>query len=83
MCSSDLEAPALLYSTATSTVAEAPRAMEFLQSVHRFDVATSRARSVAAVVASRALVAPERRTPRPMRLANARRRFVEPANRIG
>ena len=46
------EAPIVIYSMATSTADEAPRGMEFLYSLHRLNVATSRARCVAAIVAS-------------------------------
>ena len=38
------EAPIVIYSMATSTAEEAPRGMEFLYSLHRLNVATSRAR---------------------------------------
>ena len=44
------EAPIVIYSMATSTADEAPRGMEFLYSLHRLNVATSRARCVAAIV---------------------------------
>jgi uncharacterized protein len=44
--------------------------MEFLYSLNRLNVATSRARCVAAVVASPELVRVACRTPRQMRLAN-------------
>ena len=71
------EAPIAIYSTATSTADEAPRGMEFLYSRHRLNVATSRARCVAAVVASPALLAPDCRTPGQMRLANPFCRFRE------
>ncbi|MCY3842441.1 MAG: TM0106 family RecB-like putative nuclease, partial [Acidobacteria bacterium] len=71
------EAPIVLYSMATSSAADAPRGMEFLYSLHRLNVATSRARCVAAIVASPALLAPDCRTPEQMRLANAFCRFLE------
>ena len=47
------EAPVSIYSMATSSAADAPRGMEFLYSLNRLNVATSRAQCVAAVVASR------------------------------
>jgi uncharacterized protein len=62
---------------ATSTPEEAPRGMEFLYSRNRLNVATSRARCVAIVIASPELVRVQCRTPRQMRLANALCRFVE------
>ena len=71
------EAPIVIYSMATSTAEEAPRGMEFLYSLHRLNVATSRARCVAAIVASPALLAPDCRTPEQMRLANPFCRFLE------
>ena len=71
------EAPIALYSMATSTADEAPRGMAFLYSLHRLNVATSRARCVAAIVASPALLTPDCRTPEQMRLANAFCRFLE------
>ncbi len=46
------EAPVSIYSMATSSAADAPRGMEFLYSLNRLNVATSRAQRVAAVVAS-------------------------------
>ena len=57
------EAPIVIYSMATSTADEAPRGMEFLYSLHRLNVATSRARCVAAIVASPALLTPDCRRP--------------------
>jgi uncharacterized protein len=71
------EAPIAIYSMATSTADEAPRGMAFLYSLHRLNVATSRARCVAAIVASPALLAPDCRTPEQMRLANPFCRFLE------
>ena len=71
------EAPIVIYSMATSSADEAPRGMEFLYSLHRLNVATSRARCVAAIVASPALFAPDCRTPGQMRLANPFCRFLE------
>ena len=74
------EAPIVLFSMATSTAEEAPRGMEFLYSLHRLNVATSRARCVAAIVASPALLTPPCRTPEQMRLANPFCRFLELAS---
>ena len=71
------EAPIVIYSMATSTADDAPRGMEFLYSLHRLNVATSRARCVAAIVASPVLLAPDCRTPEQMRLANPFCRFLE------
>ena len=71
------EAPVSIYSMATSSPAEAPRGMEFLYSLNRLNVATSRAQCLAAVVANPELVRVRCRTPRQMRLANALARFFE------
>ena len=71
------EAPIVIYSMATSSADEAPRGMEFLYSLHRLNVATSRARCVAAIVASPTLLTPDCRTPEQMRLANPFCRFLE------
>jgi hypothetical protein len=51
--------------------------MDFLYSRHRLNVATSRARGVAIVVASPDLFRIRARTPEQMRLANAFCRFNE------
>ena len=71
------EAPIAIYSMATSTAGEAPRGMAFLYSLHRLNVATSRARCVAAIVASPALLTPACHTPEQIRLANPFCRFLE------
>jgi len=64
------EAPVVIYSMASSTPADAPRGMEFLYSLNRLNVATSRAQCAVIIVASPALFEPECRTPRQMALAN-------------
>ena len=71
------EAPISIYSMAASSGEEAPRGMDFLYSGHRLNVATSRARCVAIVVASPDLPRVGARTVEQMRLANALCRFVE------
>ena len=63
MCSSDL----------------APRGMEFLYSLNRLNVATSRAMSNVIVVGSPRLFEPECRNPRQIQLANALCRYLEMA----
>jgi len=73
------EAPIAIYAMASSSAEEAPRGLEFLYSLNRLNVATSRARCVAIVVASPALVRVACHTPRQMQLANALCRFVEMA----
>jgi uncharacterized protein len=71
------EAPVVIYSMATSRPEDAPRGMEFLYSLNRLNVATSRARCLAILVASSRLFEPECRTPRQMKLANALCRYRE------
>jgi len=71
------EAPVVIYSMTTSTPDDAPRGMEFLYSLNRLNVAISRARCVAVVVASPALFHVRCKTPRQMELANAFCRYLE------
>jgi hypothetical protein len=71
------EAPIVFYSMATSTPEDAPRGMEFLYSLNRLNVAVSRARCVALVVAGPALFHVECKTPRQIELANAFCRYLE------
>ena len=65
------EAPVVIYSMATSSADEAPRGLEFLYDLHRLNVATSRARALAIIVASPDLIRVSCRTPQQMVLANA------------
>ncbi len=71
------EAPLSIYSMATSSAIDAPRGMEFLYSLNRLNVATSRAQCLAVVVASPTLLRVSCRTPRQMQLVNALARLVE------
>jgi uncharacterized protein len=71
------EAPLVFYSMATSTPEDAPRGMEFLYSLNRLNVAISRARCIAVIVASPALLQVQCKTPRQIELANAFCRYVE------
>jgi predicted RecB family nuclease len=73
------EAPIAIYSTATSSRADAPHGMEFLYSLNRLNVATSRARCVSILVASPQIVEAECHTPRQMQLVNAFCRLLEMA----
>jgi uncharacterized protein len=68
-----------IYSMATSSQDEMPRSIEFLYSLNRLNVATSRGRCLAIVVASPELLKVRVHTPVQMRLANALCRFVEMA----
>ena len=65
------EAPVVIYSMATSSADEAPRGLEFLYDPHRLNVATSRARALAIIVASPDLIRVSCRTPQQIVLANA------------
>ena len=76
------EAPIVIYSLTTSAPADAPHGMEFLYSLNRFNVATSRARCLCVVTGNPALFEPECRTPRQMQLANALCRYREVAEVI-
>ncbi len=76
------EAPIVFYSMATSAAADAPRGMEFLYSSNRLNVAISRARCIAVIVASPALFEMECKSPRQMTLANAFCSFFEKAQAL-
>jgi superfamily I DNA and/or RNA helicase len=67
---------------ATSTPEDAPRGMEFLYSLNRLNVATSRAQCVAVIVASPALFQVRCKTPRQIQLANGFCRYLELAQFI-
>jgi predicted RecB family nuclease len=73
------EAPVVIYSLTTSSPEDAPRGMEFLYSLNRFNVATSRAMTAVIVVGSPRLFEPECKSPRQMQLANAFCAFLERA----
>jgi len=75
------EAPVVIYSMATSSPDEAPRGMSFLYSLNRLNVATSRARALAILVANPRLLEPDCRTPAQMQMANAFCRYDELAVR--
>ncbi len=76
------EAPVVLYSMATSTPDEAPRGMDFLYSLNRLNVASSRARCACILIASPRLFEPECRSVEHVRLANAFCRYLELARRV-
>jgi uncharacterized protein len=73
------EAPIVIYSLTTSSPEDAPRGMEFLYSLNRLNVATSRAMSNVIVVGSPRLFEPECGNPRQIQLANALCRYLEMA----
>ena len=70
------EAAAVVYSMTTSSSEDAPRGMQFLYSLNRLNVATSRARCVCILVANPKLFEPECRSVLQMRLANGVCAFV-------
>jgi predicted RecB family nuclease len=76
------EAPISIYAMATSSPEDAPRGMEFLYSLNRLNVATSRAKCVAAIVLSPGLVRVACHSPRQMRLANGLCLAVEAATGV-
>jgi superfamily I DNA and/or RNA helicase len=76
-------AAVVIYSMTTSRPEDAPRGLEFLYSLNRLNVATSRARCAVFIVASPRLFEPECQTPRQMQLANAMCRYNELARRPG
>ncbi|HUG36894.1 MAG TPA: TM0106 family RecB-like putative nuclease [Candidatus Limnocylindrales bacterium] len=71
------EAPVVFYSMATSSAEDVPRTLEFLFSRNRLNVAVSRARCLAILVASPLLLESRARTIEQMRLINALCRFVD------
>ena len=70
-----------IYSMASSSREDSPRDMSFLYSRNRLDVAISRARCIALLVASPVLLEAGCRTPEQMRMVDALCRFVEVADR--
>jgi predicted RecB family nuclease len=76
------EAPVVVYSMATSTPEDAPRGTEFLYSGNRFNVAISRARCSAFVVASPRLFELRCKSVRQIALANAFCRYLELAREV-
>lgn len=76
------EAPVVIYSMATSSTEEAPHGMEFLYSLNRLNVATSRARCVCILVGNPDIFDLECRTPGQIRMANAFCRYIELATTL-
>ena len=74
------EAPIVIYSMTSSSIEDAPRGIAFLFSRNRMNVATSRAKCIAIVVASPELLAPSCNSPDGIRLANGLCRFYEIAS---
>jgi superfamily I DNA and/or RNA helicase len=76
------EAPIVIYSLTTSTHADALAGVNFLYSLNRLNVETSRAKCLSILVGSPGLFEPECRTPEQMRMANAFRRYLEMAREL-
>jgi uncharacterized protein len=64
---------------ASSTAADAPRGVDFLYDLHRFNVALSRAKAMSIVVASPALLDAPVHSPEQLRAVNALCRYVDEA----
>jgi len=77
------EAPVVFFSMASSTGEDLPHGLEFLYSRKRLNVAISRARALAVIVASPRLLEARCRTADEMRMVNGVCRFVERAAGIG
>ena len=73
------QAAIAIYSMATSSHLDAPRGMEFLYSLNRLNVATSRAKCISVIVGSPQIAEAECRTPRQIQLVNAFCRYLEMA----
>lgn len=71
------EAAIVIYSLTTSSPEDAPRGMEFLYGLNRFNVATSRVRAGVVIAGSPRLFEPECHSPRQIQLANALCRYAE------
>jgi predicted RecB family nuclease len=76
------EAPVVVYSLAASSADDVPRGVSFLYSRNRLNVAVSRARALAVVVASPALLTARVRTPAQLALVNGLCRYVELAEEV-
>lgn len=74
------QAPVVIYSMASSSSADAPRGVSFLYDTHRLNVAVSRAKALAVIVASPELLRAPVRTPDQLRAVNALCRFVDLAS---
>ncbi|MGH3517100.1 MAG: TM0106 family RecB-like putative nuclease [Haloechinothrix sp.] len=73
------EAPVVIYTMASSSVEDAPRGIDFLYDIHRLNVAVSRARCLAVVVANPRLLDAAVHSPEQLRKVNALCRFTESA----
>lgn len=76
------EAPIVIFSMATSNPEDAPRGFEFLFSLNRLNVATSRSQAIVIIVGSPRLLQADCRTPRQMRLVNGFCGAVEMSTKV-
>ena len=76
------EGAVVIYAMGSSSAQEAPRGVTFLYDVHRLNVAISRARALAVIVASPALLDAPVTGPEQLRSVNALCLFVEEAQHI-
>lgn len=76
------QAPVVIYTMASSSADDAPRGVEFLYDTHRLNVAISRARCLAVVVASPRLLDAPVHSPEQLRMVNALCRFAEAARTV-
>jgi uncharacterized protein len=77
------EGAVVILSMTTSSAEDAPHGMEFLYSLNRLNVSTSRGKCACILVASPRLFGPECKTVRQMLLANGLCRFRELARARG
>jgi superfamily I DNA and/or RNA helicase len=73
------EAPIVIYSMTSSSAEDAPRGLEFLYSLNRLNVATSRAQALVILVGNPELTKVRCKTPRQMQLVNALCAYLERA----
>lgn len=76
------QAAVVIYSMGSTSAADAPRGVAFLYDVHRLNVAISRAKALAVIVASPRLLDAEVPSPSDLRAVNALCRFVEEAKLV-
>jgi len=76
------QAPVVIYSMTASSAEDAPRGMSFLYDPNRFNVATSRAKSICILVASPELFNPDCKTIDQMRWANVLCMYREMAREV-
>lgn len=76
------QAAVVIYSMGSTSAAHAPRGVGFLYDVHRLNVAVSRAKALAVIVASPVLLDAAVHSPEDLRAVNALCRFVEEAKLV-